>query len=207
MEELARRMAARELGLTGENNPDLITLRYNLLSVADARRINELAAQSPFAGEHKALVVVASRIYHEAQNALLKLFEEPPEGTTLFLLIPDAGMLLPTLRSRVMLFAARPVRAGQEVDATFLRASREQRGEMIKKLMSADDDEEKRRARDEALQIVNDIERALYEKGGVEKHQELLGELAVFRDCLYDRAAPTKMILEHLAIVTPAFAK
>jgi DNA polymerase-3 subunit delta' len=37
---------------------------------------------------------------HNAANALLKLLEEPPAGTILFLISHQPGLLLPTLRSR-----------------------------------------------------------------------------------------------------------
>ena len=67
-----------------KGNPDIVVLRYGLLSVEDARRVSELAAGAPFVGEHKVVIIAASRAYHEAQNALLKLFEEPPPGTYLF---------------------------------------------------------------------------------------------------------------------------
>jgi DNA polymerase-3 subunit delta' len=40
----------------------------------------------------------------EAANSLLKVLEEPPEFATIFLLSENAGELLPTIRSRSMLF-------------------------------------------------------------------------------------------------------
>ncbi|MHB1769749.1 MAG: hypothetical protein ACYCPH_01565, partial [Minisyncoccota bacterium] len=99
--ETALSWVTRELGVRIQGNPDVVTLRYGLFSVEDARRVTELAASAPFAGEYKVLIVTASRAYHEAQNALLKLFEEPPEGVHLFFVLPSMGGLLPTLRSRV----------------------------------------------------------------------------------------------------------
>jgi len=46
-------------------------------------------------------VIAASFITHEAQNALLKLFEEPPVDTAFVLVVPPAFQLLPTLQSRI----------------------------------------------------------------------------------------------------------
>ena len=40
----------------------------------------------------------------EAANSLLKVLEEPPEFATLFLLTENPGELLPTIRSRSMVF-------------------------------------------------------------------------------------------------------
>jgi len=40
----------------------------------------------------------------EAANSLLKVLEEPPEFATIFLLTENPGELLPTIRSRAMIF-------------------------------------------------------------------------------------------------------
>jgi len=42
------------------------------------------------------------RLNAEAQNAALKLLEEPPAGVTLILCVPNATVLLPTVRSRCL---------------------------------------------------------------------------------------------------------
>jgi DNA polymerase-3 subunit delta' len=44
----------------------------------------------------------------QAQNALLKTLEEPPDGTTLVLLAANADALLPTIRSRCVRVAFAP---------------------------------------------------------------------------------------------------
>ena len=85
-----------------------------------------------------------------------------------------------------------------------MKASREKRSVMIKKLTSGKDEEERRELRDEALTIVNDIEAVAYEKlnrGG--EAAALLSDIAILRGHLYDRSAPVRMILEHLSLVIP----
>ena len=206
--EVAQAWVDKELGMKVRGNPDVVVLRYGLFPVEEARRVTEIAAGKAFVGTTKVVIIAATRAYHEAQNALLKLFEEPPEGTYLFLIMPSLGGLLPTLRSRVqeisLSTAGRPNIGISEAAEEFMKASREKRSVMIKKLTSGKDEEERRELRDEALTIVNDIEAVAYEKlnrGG--EAAALLSDIAILRGHLYDRSAPVRMILEHLSLVIP----
>lgn len=204
----AREWVVKELEIELKNNPDVVVQRYGLLSVEDARQVAELATGAPFKGEHKVVIIAASRAYHEAQNALLKLFEEPPAGAYLFLVIPTLGGLLPTLLSRVQILkgAAPRLRSGRQEIANaaeqFLAASKEKRSAMIKKLTSGSDEEERRELRNEAIGIVNGIEAALFRQG-LKGHAAALRDISVLRGYLHDRSAPVRMILEHLSLVLP----
>lgn len=197
--------AERELKMEIQRNPDIVVLRYGLLPVEEARRVSELATGASFAGEHKVVIIAASRAYHEAQNALLKLFEEPPQGTYLFLILPSLGGLLPTLRSRVQVLKheARSTKHETNPAEEFLKANKERRSAIIKKLTSGKDEEERRELRDEAIAIVNGIEAAAYERGIGFADAALLSDIATLRAFLYDRSAPVRMILEHLSLVIP----
>ncbi|OGG92798.1 hypothetical protein A2609_03325 [Candidatus Kaiserbacteria bacterium RIFOXYD1_FULL_47_14] len=216
---VAQAWAEKELGMKMSNtecwtNPDMIVLRYGLFSVEDARNVCDTAAGAPFAGEYKVLIIAASRAYHEAQNALLKLFEEPPEGTFLFFILPSLGGLLPTLRSRVQIldFVSPQSYGGLTksphfgIVEEFIKASKDKRSAIIKKLTSGKDEEEKRELRDEAIAIVNGIEAVAYAKFKKSPSTELgalLSDIATLRSNLYDRSAPVRMILEHLSLVIP----
>ena len=202
---IAQVWVKKELGISGGNNPDINVLRYGLFSVADARRVTELAASAAFAGDAKVVIVAASRAYHEAQNALLKVFEEPPAGTYLFLIMPSLGGLLPTLRSRVQVLTVGFTKPHiPEITQEFLQGTKEKRGAIIKRLTSGKDDEKKRELRDEAIALVNGVEVVAYDVGFTKPNiGELLSDIATLRSHLYDRSAPVKMILEHLALVMP----
>jgi DNA polymerase III delta prime subunit len=205
--EVAQAWAGRELGMRIENNPDIVVLHYGLFSVADARRVADTAAGAAFVGENRVIIIAANRAYHEAQNALLKLFEEPPPGTYLFLVLPTLGGLLPTLRSRIQILKygfTKPIisKATEE----FLKASKEKRSALIKKLTSGKDEEERRENREEAITLLNGIEAIAYtvmQKKGDKTVTALLADIAVLRDHLYDRSAPVRMILEHISLVIP----
>lgn len=76
--------------------------------VATARLINRRAALRPVEGKHKVFLIgyserlVPQESSPEAANALLKLFEEPPEGACFLLTAADVEGVLPTIRSRAV---------------------------------------------------------------------------------------------------------
>lgn len=192
------------LKMEPQGSPDVVVLRYPFLPVEEARKVSEKVSGAPLVGEHKVVVIAAERLYHEAQNALLKVFEEPPPNTYLLLVVPTVGALLPTLRSRVIVLKGIESTAPNTAEAAdFIKASREMRVARIKKLTSGKDDDEKRQNRDEARALLNGLE-ALLAEAGVERHQETLREIVTLRNYLFDKGAPVKLILEHLALVLPS---
>jgi len=206
--------AALVIGGSVTGNPDIILREYSLFSVDDARALYSLAWQRPLVGEKKALIISASRLYHEAQNALLKLFEEPPADTLMYLVVPNVGSIIPTLRSRLLPLPGFKSVESVEVNAeavAFLKAPKEKRSVFIKKLSDAKGEEGKREARDTALAILEGVERSAYEKwhGSKEAIKEnksltsLLEGISQLRGYLHDRSAPLRMILEHISLTIP----
>lgn len=73
----------------------------SILPIHVARRFGDEAMRKPLSGPRKVMVMVqADRMNDEAQNALLKTFEEPVNGLSIFLLCDNADQLRPTIRSR-----------------------------------------------------------------------------------------------------------
>ncbi len=71
------------------------------IKVAEARELRRFAEMSRFTSPFKlGFINQAHRLTPEAANALLKLFEEPPAHTYLFLATPKPESLLATVRSR-----------------------------------------------------------------------------------------------------------
>lgn len=75
-----------------------------IIKVDEIRAIRSDALLRPFDGEVKVYIIErAHQMNGSAQNALLRLLEEPPESVRFVLLTQNAGMLLPTVRSRCIL--------------------------------------------------------------------------------------------------------
>lgn len=97
------------------NHPDIIWVAHekpNLISVDDIRRqVNGTVAIKPYQGPYKIYIIDHAELMKpEAQNALLKTIEEPPEYVVVLLLTENADMLLPTINSRCVMLKLRNIK-------------------------------------------------------------------------------------------------
>lgn len=96
------------------NQPDIIYLRHekpNTISVDDIReQINADIGIKPYACDKKVYIInEAEKMNTQAQNALLKTLEEPPEYAVIILLTTNLEVLLPTILSRCVVLNMKPV--------------------------------------------------------------------------------------------------
>ena len=88
-------------GAEGKEKPKAV-------SIGDIRDLIRETTMLPADGDRMVFVIDnAQDMQAPAQNALLKVFEEPPEGVFLFLLTESRKALLPTVRSRGQIIVMR----------------------------------------------------------------------------------------------------
>lgn len=177
-------------------NPDVEIIVRDRFSINDARILKRRAAQTPF-GSAQAFVIAANTILVEAQNALLKLLEEPSSQTHFFIIVPSSLHLLPTVHSRLAPSKYVPYTIAED-DAhfakTFLSSSVSERMRLVEPLIK-----EKDRAKTRSL--VYAIEAHLRENGGVHSNAKSLTEILFVQNYLSDKASSLKMLLGHLSAV------
>lgn len=86
------------------------------LGIEDIRNLrSKLRYKSESTGKLSTVVIISSLdiLENEAQNALLKLLEEPPTGVLLILLATNSFSILPTISSRCSLIEALPISLDQ----------------------------------------------------------------------------------------------
>ena len=104
-----------------KNHPDIIFLTHekpNTISVDDIRtQINGDAAdyiRIYLMGPKKIYIISdGEKMTVQAQNALLKTLEEPPEYAVILILTTNVGALLPTILSRCVILSMKPARDEQ----------------------------------------------------------------------------------------------
>jgi len=191
----------KELELRG--NPDLHIEHFDTLSIADARRLKERAERKAF-GIRKVFILAFNAATSEAQNALLKVLEDPAEHTHFFLVVPRSDVLLATVRSRLFIAESGPTRSGatSERAKEFLKASAPERLKIAKQIAEeiSDGDTDKQFAVD----FVSRLEQIISLERNVQTMPTTAFEdVALCRKYITDTSASVKMLLEHLALVLP----
>ena len=97
-----------------DNQPDIIYVSHekpNTISVDDIRaQINNDIAIKPYSSPYKIYIMnEAEKMTPQAQNAILKTLEEPPEYAVIMLLTSNVNSLLPTILSRCVVLNMKPV--------------------------------------------------------------------------------------------------
>ncbi len=97
------------------NQPDIIKVMHekpNTIGVEDIRtQINGTIAIKPYSSPRKIYIMnEGEKMTVQAQNALLKTLEEPPEYAVILILTTNVNALLPTILSRCVVLNMKPVR-------------------------------------------------------------------------------------------------
>ena len=99
------------------NHPDIrrVTHEKASISVDDIRlQLNNDILVKPYSRPYKVYIIdEAEKMTEQAQNAMLKTIEEPPEYAVIILLTVNSKLLLSTILSRCILLNVRPVARGQ----------------------------------------------------------------------------------------------
>lgn len=90
------------ISLSTSSDPDLVVSTHESFGIDEARELKNRAYQKALERDKQLFILFLGEITREAQNALLKLFEDPPQARFL-LSLPRRELLLPTLFSRFLL--------------------------------------------------------------------------------------------------------
>jgi hypothetical protein len=117
-------------------NPDFCHIMIDNFKIDEAFDLRAMSANKGFSSLKKIFLVCVNSFSLDAQNVLLKMFEEPIENTHFFLIVPDVNALLKTLVSRFYFISARSDLATEiEVGEKFIKMPLQKRIDFIKDLL------------------------------------------------------------------------
>ncbi len=197
------------LGVSFHGNSNLEIFKTVSFTIDDARMIKDKALQSAL-GENtlRVFIIVAETITLQAQNALLKLAEEPTARVKIFIITPFASRLLPTLQSRLYSFS---IETETDKETIEYKKSKEyfiseqayefcrkkyssQRLEIVKDLLKKIDDGEMTKT-----DIAHFLE-AIHKQALIAKKHQFLKKLHIAHTYLFDQSSSIKLLLEFLAL-------
>lgn len=187
------------LGVDIPNNPDFFAFRMETFGIDDARELTSLSARKAViprlrSGQSgkKIFFVSPARLTLEAQNALLKTFEDPFPDTHFFLAVREEALILSTLRSRMqVVHVPRRSASGYEEAKKFLDLPVKDRLLFAKEFA----------LQEKSLPVFLDDLLSLLKRRN--EGPELLGDVYNARRFVHDPAVLPRLIIEHLSLVLP----
>ena len=189
-------IAKKDLNFNIKANPDFLLVENDSFGIDDARNLEKWVIGKPLTGEVKVSLVITKSITFEAQNALLKVLEEPPVGTYIFINLESLGGILPTFISRISILDTprMPENIGEpteNVGYKFLKSKIKERLSLIRSLSKKED-------KNDMKELIKNLEAVAYkEKRSTNQMRDAL-TAKIFATV---RGSSPKMLLEWLSCV------
>lgn len=181
-------------GVVVHGNPDVHIQHYENLTIGEGRTLKELGLVKPLA-DRKYIILSLAGVVLEAQNSLLKLFEDPTPNTHFFVIAPTTSLFIPTLLSRFLVVTDKRELPETAVDPVkFAKASIPKRLKMIAGLV-----EDKNK--EEIIGFLDGLEAHIEAERGVQEKPFALSEIISAKRELRGRAPGIKILLEHIACI------
>lgn len=189
--------------LLKQRSQHVCVFTYSTLGVEEAQSLRQEQGEFSHDGEDQYFVVSAVSVTHEAQQTLLKMFEEPKARTHFFLLMAESTAVLPTVLSRaqVVRLTSDIVLYAKEVQA-FIKSSVVDRIAFVAEFIkSHEGDDSSGELRLHASQFIVALIGVLRkDPKNLISRKAFFTDALTMREYLDNRGASVKMILEHLAI-------
>lgn len=190
------------------NSPDFFRLDIDNLKITEALALKKLSREKGFQEGKRVFVICTNHITLDAQNTMLRLFEEPITDTHFFLIIPDLNAVLRTLTSRFYVIKTNELGLDDSVEYSvkeFLDMGQKERLDFIKDLLASETEDNSKRTI--ALEFLNNLETTLlphrvtlWSKGKGGEGVGIFEQIMKARQYLRQPGASPKMLLESVAL-------
>lgn len=198
------------LGVKTSANADFSYMSFDSLKMEDARALKALSFEKSNSTSKRVFLIYVNTFLIEAQNTLLKMFEEPIKNTHFFLVVPDKNSLLKTLFSRFY-FISTKIEQKEEIKKAedFIKLSLNARIDLIKDLLSSSKEEDEEgneivvlnSTRFKALNFLNALEFTLHKN--LLKYPFIFEHIFKVRKFLRMPGSSAKSLMESVAILIP----
>ena len=190
-------------------NPDFCNISVDVFKIENARNLKSVEYEKGFSNGRKIFLISANNFLLDAQNTLLKIFEEPIENTHFFIITPNADALLKTLVSRFYLIKTKPELTEEFIQAQkFIKMSLKNRIDFIKEMLNEQEKEDEDEvvsidsSRPKALKFLNALE-VVMSKAVLDTSS--FQQIFKVRGFLNQPGSSVKNLMESVALTIPNF--
>ncbi len=196
------------LNLPTKGNQNFSHQEFDSFTIEDGRNLKMSQSIRASAGDKKIFIYSISAFTHDAPHSLLKVLEEPTEGTHFFFVLENEHSLLPTLASRALILKdteSTDNKQFKKLAKEFYGATPKERLDSVSKFIEENEDEDNKFIlRSQTHVFLNELERFIstqYNKQDNKNSSHHLEEIFKARLYLSQSGSSVKMILEHLSLL------
>jgi DNA polymerase III delta prime subunit len=197
----------QKLEIKTEGNPDFCHISVDSFKIEEAFDLRAMSANKNISSAKRVFLISVNSFTLDAQNVLLKMFEEPVSNTHFFVVTPDADALLKTFISRFYFIPFSNKKKNTNEAEIFIKKDKKGRIDFIKELLAKEEDpgeSNEESARSKAMKFLNALEFVLYQK-----MSRTVLDISMFkhffkvREFLRMPGSSAKNLLESIALTIP----
>ena len=191
------------------NSPDFCHISMDNFKIDDAFALKKMSGEMSTMDGKKVFIVSANQFSPDAQNTMLKMFEEPILNTHFFIIVPDVDALFKTLVSRFYIIKNEGNKEEEiKLAEKFITMPMQLRINYIKEFLVEPEDEIKEDSiRSKALKFLNMLELALHnkvlEKNFTSNTTFAFEQIFQARKFIRQPGSASKTLLESVALSIP----
>jgi hypothetical protein len=167
--------------------------KYDKFLIGDARNVFDLHLKKTPKDDLQVFVIAFNFITREAQNAILKMLEEPKDRTVFFIVAPSKSLFLETIISRVSVYEF----ATSNIESTAKEFLNKKVGDRIKFITGfVKDIREEKKSKQDAIDLLSGLEVEIEKT----KNYKALKEIIETRQYMNLNGASVKILLENIAL-------
>ena len=191
-----------KFGVNTKANPDFTQLHFESFGIDESRKLKEMQSSKSISDGKRFFIISTNSVTIQAQNSMLKMFEEPGENTHFFLILPTLSILIETLLSRVEKLEISGGEKKEGIDAKiFMKSTHPERLKIVEKFLKAN--KESKEIKSLVSNFFSDIEIILAKD--LNKNKSSLENLLNIKKYIFDTSSSVKILLETAALTFPIF--
>lgn len=191
-------------------NPDFYNIFIDSVKMKDTEYLRSLMSQKIFNEEataKKIFILSLNNFLVDAQNSLLKVFEEPTPNTHFFVIAPDISIFLPTVISRFQVISTKGENKEDLKNAeSFIEMKLSARIDFLKEFLKDKDEENEEMSmedstRAKANRFLDAVETVLHNKDVSSINPAIFDHIFKVRQFLRQPGSSSKTLLESVALI------
>ena len=193
----------KESGISGKGNPDFYAKDFQNFGIDEGKEIVNKMSNKSMSGADKIFIISCAGITADAQNSLLKVFEEPPVGNYFFLCVGPGVKIFTTLRSRFLSVNVKDFFDKKESSIDLQKFLKSSAGNRIQMLADLIEEKDRKALAQIVFDCIKIAKEEMIKNPNEKEFVKKLDQASKIADLFSMSGISLKMVMESFSILLP----